>query len=134
MKSKQLIAKSIASYIKGFPSSTQVVLKKMYTTIQKAAPKAEERIAYGIPTFTMKENLVHFGGYAKHIGFYPGSQAIVVFKKDLAQYKTTKGAIRFPLDQPIPFDLVTKITKFRVLQSVEVQKKPSKKAVIKNKK
>jgi len=90
----------------------------MRETIQKAAPEAEEKIAYGIPTFTLHGNLVHFGGFAKHIGFYPSPSAIVAFKKELANYKQAKGSIQFPISEPLPLQLVEKIVKFRVKENV----------------
>lgn len=110
---------TIDEYISNFPQEVQVLLEKMRQTIRKAAPDAVEAISYGIPTFKLKGNLVHFGGYAHHIGFYPGSQAIEVFKRELSAYVVNKGTVRFSLDQKIPFDLVTKIVKYRVQQSLE---------------
>ena len=86
-----------------------MLLEKMRLTIQKAAPQATEKIAYGIPTFVLRGNLVHFGGYTKHIGFYPSPSAIVKFEKELSKYPTAKGSIKFKLEEPIPFDLITKI-------------------------
>lgn len=89
-------------------------MKEMRKTIKNAAPKAKEAISYGIPTFTYFGNLVHFGAFKHHIGFFPGSEAIKSFAKDLKKYKTSKGTIQFQYDEPIPFGLVTKIVKFRV--------------------
>jgi uncharacterized protein YdhG (YjbR/CyaY superfamily) len=114
--------KTIDEFIAGFPAPTQVLLKKMRAIINKAAPKAAETINYGIPTFTLEGNLVHFGGYKSHIGFYPGPAGIEAFKKELAVYKTSKGAIQFPLDKPLPVGLITQIVKFRVLQNIEKAK------------
>lgn len=109
--------KTIDAYIKQFPDEVQDILKKMRATIHSAAPKAGEAIKYGTPTFTLNGNLVHFAAYKHHIGFYPTPRPIVAFKKELAKYKTSKGAIQFPIDKPIPFVLVKKIVSFRVKQA-----------------
>lgn len=86
----------------------------MRRTIRKAAPAAEEAISYQIPTFKLNGNLVHFAAFKEHIGFYPTSSGIAAFKKELAPYKISKGTVQFPLDEPIPYDIVEKITVFRV--------------------
>lgn len=109
----------IDSYIADFPETTQLLLKKMREIISKAAPAATERINYGIPTFMLYGNLVHFGGYKKHIGFYPGPAGIEPFKKELEKYPTSKGAIQFPLDKSLPAALITKIVQLRVQQNKE---------------
>lgn len=106
--------KNIDGYIKVFPKENQKTLQKIRLAIKKAAPKSEEAISYQIPTFKYNGNLVHFASFSKHIGFYPGSKAIKHFKKELSKYETSKGTIRFPLNKPIPFPLITKITKWRV--------------------
>ena len=90
----------------------------MRTTIKQVVPQAEEKISYGIPTFTLHGNLVHFGGYAHHIGFYPGSSGIRNFKNELTGYCCSKGTIQLPLDQPIPLTLIKKIVKFRVQENL----------------
>lgn len=105
---------TIDEYITGFPQDIQVILKKIRATITEAAPGAEQRISYGIPTFTLKGNLVHFAAYKKHIGFYPTPTGIEKFKKELSIYKVSKGSVQFPLDKPVPFDLIGRIVKFRV--------------------
>jgi len=117
----------IDSYIACFPQETQLILKKIRETIRKAAPEAKETISYGIPTFTFNGNLVHFGGYEKHIGFYPGAEGIASFKEELSAYKGGKGTVQFPLDNSIPYALITKIVKFRVLQNLEKAKEKSSK-------
>jgi uncharacterized protein YdhG (YjbR/CyaY superfamily) len=105
----------IDSYISQFPTDVQVLLEKVRKTIHTVAPDAKEAMAYGIPTFKLhNKNLVHFGGYAKHIGFYPTAAGIEAFKKELSEYKGAKGSVQFPLDKPIPYDLISKITLFRV--------------------
>jgi uncharacterized protein YdhG (YjbR/CyaY superfamily) len=104
---------TIDQYIAAYPAHVQDILQKVRKVVAKAAPDATEKIGYGIPTFVYKGNLVHFAAYARHIGFYPGSAGIETFKKDLAGYKTSKGAVQFPLDKPIPYDLIEKITVYR---------------------
>ena len=111
--------KTIDEYITQFPKEVQVLLEKMRTIISKAAPKAEEAMAYGIPTFKLNGNLVHFGGYKNHIGFYPAPSGIEAFKKELAKYEGSKGTIRFPLDEPLPATLITQVVKFRVAKNLE---------------
>ena len=86
----------------------------MRSTIRKAAPEATERIAYGVPTFHMNGNLVHFAGFANHVGFYPAPSAIAAFRAPLAKYKTAKGSVQFPHDEPLPLALVARMVKFRV--------------------
>jgi uncharacterized protein YdhG (YjbR/CyaY superfamily) len=108
-------AASIDAHIEQFPKAVQKTLKKLRSVIRAAAPGATEAIKYGIPTFVLgKKNLVHFSGYEHHIGFYPGAEAIVKFKKEFAKYETSKGTVRFPIDAPIPFGLVERIVRHRV--------------------
>lgn len=118
----QAPSKNIDEYIADFPEEVRIRLEKMRATIQKAAPKAEETINYSMPTFKLYGNLVHFAAYKNHVGFYPGPSAINEMAKELAMYKTSKGAIQFPHDKPIPYALVTKIVKYRVKQSIEKAK------------
>jgi len=109
---------TIDQFIASYPEDTRVILQQIRLTILDIVPEAREKIGYGIPTFTLNgKNLVHFSAYEKHIGFYPGSNAIVVFAKDLKGYNTSKGTIQFPLDKPIPYDLIKKITKYCVIQA-----------------
>ena len=123
---------TIDDYIAGFPESTQELLERVRQTIRKAAPNAEEAISYGIPTFKLNGNLVHFAGYKNHIGFYPVPQGLDAFKEELSQYKGAKGSVQFPLDQPLPLDLITKITKYRVEQNlVKTEVKRKKKGAVK---
>ena len=106
--------KTIDEYIAGFPQNVRAILTKMRQAIKETAPGAEETIAYRMPTFRLNGNLLHFAGFANHIGFYPTPSGILAFEKDLAPYETSKGTVRFPLDKPIPYNLVKKMTKFRV--------------------
>ncbi len=114
---------SIDSYISQYPESIQLLLQQIRTTIRKAAPQAEEVISYGMPTFKLHGNLVHFAANKAHIGFYPAPSAIVAFAKELNAYVTSKGAIQFPFDQKLPLTLITKIVKFRVQENLEKAKK-----------
>jgi uncharacterized protein YdhG (YjbR/CyaY superfamily) len=119
MNAKRTIAKNIDDYIAGFPEDVQPVLEKIRLTIRKAAPQAGEMINYGIPTFTLHGNLVHFAGFKNHIGFYPTPSGIEKFKDQLSAYEGAKGSVQFPLDQPIPYGLISKIVKFRVKENLE---------------
>ena len=113
---------TIDEYIAGFPADIQAVLQEVRQTIKKAAPQASEKIGYGIPTFFLKGNLVHFAGFKTHFGFYPGPGAIVQFKNEFQEYEQSKGTIRFPLDKPVPLDLIHRITEVRVKENLEKAK------------
>lgn len=104
----------IDEYIAAFPKDVQVILQKMRETIHEAAPGAVECISYSIPTFKLYGYLVHFAAFRHHIGFYPTSSGIAAFKKELAQHRTSPGTVQFSFDKPVPFDLVRRITLFRV--------------------
>ena len=119
MKTDQTAPKDIDEYIAGFPPDVQTILEKIRTTIRKAAPDAREKISYRMPTFTLQGNLVHFAAHKKHIGFYPAPSAIEEFKDELPGYRSSKGAVQFPLDRPIPFDLISEIVKFRVKENLK---------------
>ena len=113
-------------YIASFAKETQAILVKVRQTIGKAAPGATEAISYQIPTFKLNgSNLVHFAAWKDHIGFYATPSGNAAFKKELSQYRVAKGSIQFPLDEPIPYDLVTKMVLFRVK---EIQTKRKAKA------
>lgn len=111
--------KTTDEYIAGFPKEVQLVLQKMRAIIKKAAPKATETISYGIPTFVLDGNLVHFGGYKNHIGFYPAPNGIEAFKKELSKYEGSKGTVKFALDKPLPSGLITQIVKYRIEKNKE---------------
>jgi len=119
MRTDQTAPKSMDDYIAEFPKDVQEILENIRRTIKKAAPDAEETINYQMPTFTLKGNLVHFAAYNKHVGFYPTPTGIEKFNKELSVYEGAKGSVRFPLDKPIPFDLISKIVKFRVKENLE---------------
>ncbi|MBL8024954.1 MAG: DUF1801 domain-containing protein [Fibrobacteres bacterium] len=116
---------SIDSYISQFPAATQKLLKQFRAIVSRAAPKATETIAYQIPTFYLNGNLVHFAAYESHIGFYPTPSAIRSFKKELAAYKTSKGAVQFPIDEPLPENLIKKMVRFKVKENMEIKKAAS---------
>jgi uncharacterized protein YdhG (YjbR/CyaY superfamily) len=118
MKTKQTAPTTIDEYIAGFPPDVQEILQKIRATIRKAAPQAEEAIKYQMPTFVLHGNLVHFAAFKNHIGFYPVPTGIEAFKKELAAYEGGKGSVQFPLDQPIPHGLISKIVKFRVKENL----------------
>ena len=118
---------TIDEYIAGFPTEVQVILEQVRTTIRNSAPDATETIAYQIPTFVLKGNLVHFGGFAKHIGFYPAPSGIAAFKKELTSYEWAKGSVKFPLDKEMPLDLISRIVRFRVKENLELAEEKNKK-------
>jgi uncharacterized protein YdhG (YjbR/CyaY superfamily) len=120
--------KNIDDYIADFPPEVQALLEKVRATIRKAAPDAEEAIKYQMPTFVLNGNLVHFAAFKKHIGFYPVPSGIEKFKKELSVYEQGKGSVQFPLDQPIPYGLISKIVKFRVEENSKKAKAKAKKA------
>lgn len=110
---------TIDEYITEFPEDIQEILEKMRKVIHDAAPEAEEAISYGMPTFKLHGNLVHFAAYKNHIGFYPTPSGIEAFKEEISEYKSSKGAVQFPLNEPIPYDLVKKMVIFRVKENLQ---------------
>jgi uncharacterized protein YdhG (YjbR/CyaY superfamily) len=110
---------SINDYIQSFPIEIQKNLLKLRALIQKAAPEAIEKISYEMPTFYLSGNLVHFAAYKNHIGFYPTSSGIAEFTEELKDYKTSKGTVQFPINQPLPTELIQKIVKFRVNENTQ---------------
>jgi uncharacterized protein YdhG (YjbR/CyaY superfamily) len=119
MKTVRTTPRTIDEYIAGHPPEVRQILKKIRATIRKAAPAAQETINYGIPTFALEGNLVHFATFKKHIGFYPTPSGIAKFKRELSAYEGAKGSVQFPLDQPIPYALIARIVKFRVKENLE---------------
>lgn len=109
---------TIDEYIAGFPQDVQEKLQQVRETIQKAAPDAKETIKYAMPTFTLEGNLVYFAGFKNHIGFYATPKGNEAFQKALSVYKQGKGSIQFPLDQPMPLDLITKMVTYRVEENL----------------
>lgn len=107
----------IDEYIAGFPSDVQKILQRIRKTIQKAAPAAEEVISYSMPAFKLNRILVYFAGYKNHISVYPAPRGATQFKKELAQYEGGKGTVQFPLGQPVPYDLITRIVEYRIAEN-----------------
>lgn len=105
---------NIDEYIAGFPASVQKILMEIRSTIRAAAPDATEAIKYQLPTFVLNGNLVHFAAFDKHIGFYPTPSGIAAFEDELSEYHSAKGSVQFPLDRPVPYQLIRKIVEFRV--------------------
>lgn len=114
MDSKNKPCTTVDEYIRACPREVQPILVKIREIVRKAAPSAEETISYRMPAYKLGKYLVFFAAMKNHIGFYPTPSGILAFKKELAPYKTSKGAIQFPLDKPIPYGLIRKITGFRV--------------------
>ncbi len=107
---------SIDEYIAQFPEHLREILYAIRNTIRQAAPQAKERMSWQMPTFWQNENLIHFAAAKNHIGLYPGESGVRAFAGKLTGYQTSKGAIRFPLSQPVPYDLIDEITRFRVAE------------------
>jgi uncharacterized protein YdhG (YjbR/CyaY superfamily) len=114
VKTNRAAPTTIDEYIAGYPPDVQAILQKIRQTIREAAPDAEEAISYQLPTFKLHGNLVHFGAFKSHIGFYPTPTGTEKFQKELSVYQGAKGSVRFPLDRPIPYALIKRIVKFRV--------------------
>jgi uncharacterized protein YdhG (YjbR/CyaY superfamily) len=116
MKANQSPPEGIDEYIAGFPEPVRHALEQVRAAIKAAAPDAQEAIKYRLPTFVLNGNLVHFGAFKKHIGFYPTPSGIEKFKEELSVYENAKGSVQFPLDEPMPLKLITRIVKFRVAE------------------
>jgi len=118
MQSSQTTPKDIDEYIAGFPPDIQMTLQQIRATIRAAAPDAEEKISYQMPTFFLYGNLVHFAAFKNHIGFYPAPTGIERFQEKLAAYKGGKGSVQFPLEAPMPLGLIGEIVKYRVQENL----------------
>ena len=116
---------TIDEYIATCPEHVQKILQELRAVIKAAAPEAEEKFSYQMPTFALYGNLVHFAAHKNHIGFYPTPSGIEAFKEELAVYKGAKGSVQFPLDQPLPWDLIGRIVRFRVAENLSHAKKKS---------
>lgn len=129
MRTDRTTAGSIDEYIAGFPEHTRKILEKIRRTIRKAAPNAEETISYKIPTFTLDGRpLIYFAAYPKHVALYPAPRGSEDFNEELSDYEGGKGTVRFPLDEPVPYDLIRRIVKFRMKESLTRAPKTTKKA------
>ena len=117
MKTTGIKFSTVDEYLSAFPAGTKKILQQVRKTIKQAAPGAEEVISYNMPAFKLNGMLVFFAGYENHIGFYPTPSGIEAFKKELSDYKQAKGSVQFPLDEPMPLDLITKIVKYRVKEN-----------------
>ncbi len=125
MNSDQVQYTNVDEYIALFPAEIQAKLQALRAAIAAAAPEATEKISYQMPTFYLHGNLVHFAAHPHHIGFYPAPSGIAAFQSELARYKTSKGAVQFPLDEPLPLALVAEIVRSRVAENVrQAQAKP----------
>jgi uncharacterized protein YdhG (YjbR/CyaY superfamily) len=119
MTTVNIVYKNIDEYISGFPVEVQHLLQQVRLKIKESAPGAEEAISYGIPTFKLNGNLVHFAAFKNHIGLYPTPSGLEEFEKELSSYKQGKGSVQFPLDKPLPLDLIGKIVAYRVRKNTE---------------
>jgi uncharacterized protein YdhG (YjbR/CyaY superfamily) len=119
MKNHRLRPRNIDEYIASFPPEVQSILEKIRLTIRKAAPEAEEKISYQIPTFALKGDLIYFAAFKKHIGLYPPVKGDEKLQAEISPYKGEKGNLKFPLDEPIPYTLISRIVKFRVKEQLE---------------
>jgi uncharacterized protein YdhG (YjbR/CyaY superfamily) len=118
MKAKKTKTKTTNDYIADFPKDVQAVLRKVKATIKKAAPGAQETISYGIPAFNLNgQYLIYYAGYKKHVGIYPIPGGDAQFRKRVAPYVAGKGTLRFPLEEPIPYALITKVVKIRIKEN-----------------
>lgn len=109
----------VDAFIQGYPPEIRNLLAQLREVIRRNAPDAIEKISYGIPTFELGGNLVHFSGYARYIGFYPGAEGIAAFAGELSRYIRGKGSVRFPVDEPLPLELIARIVRFRVGRNLE---------------
>lgn len=110
---------TIDDYIAAYPADVQEILQKVRETIKTAVPQATEAISYGMPTFKLNGNLVHFGAFKSHLGFYPIPSGMEQFQAELAPFKSGKGSVQFPFDQPMPYELITRIAQFRAAENLE---------------
>ncbi|MGM1046479.1 MAG: iron chaperone [Bacillota bacterium] len=119
MEGNKITYESMDDYISQFPHEVQAILETLRKVIKESAPDAKEKISYQMPTFVLHGNLVHFAAYKNHIGFYPAPSGINAFKHELSKYKGAKGSIQFPIDKPLPYELIRKIVQFRVAENIE---------------
>lgn len=119
MEENKITSESIDGYISNFPPEVQEILKTLRRVIKESAPDAEEKISWKMPTFFLHGNLVHFAAFKNHIGFYPAPSAIDVFKNELSEYKGAKGSVQFPIEKPLPYELISEIVRFRVAENIK---------------
>ena len=119
METNHTAVSTVDEYIQAQSGRARELLVEMRETIKRAAPDATEKMSYGIPTFFFHGNLVHYAAFKNHIGFYPAPRGIEAFEAELQAYKGGKGTVKFPLDQPLPLDLITRIVKFRIQDNLD---------------
>ena len=119
MQSKEASYHSIDEYIALFPEKIQKILEQLRATIKVSAPGAEEKISYQMPAFALKGILIYFAAWNDHIGFYPTSSGTQAFKQELSIYEGSKGTVKFPIEKPLPLDLISRIVKFRVAENLK---------------
>ncbi len=127
MEENKKVYKSMDEYIIQFPPEVQEKLQKLRNVINESAPDAVEKMSWQMPTFDLHGNLVHFAAYKKHIGFYPGASGIAAFTPKLIEYKGSKGAVQFPIENELPYDLIREIVKFRVAENIKEAESKSQK-------
>ena len=127
MEENKVIPRSIEEYILQFPPEIQEILQKLRKVIKEAAPEAQEKISWGMATFELHGNLVHFAAFKNHIGFYPSPSGIDNFKNELTEYSGAKGSVQFPIKKPIPYELISKIVKFRIAENIKIAEDKAKK-------
>ncbi|URN95001.1 MAG: DUF1801 domain-containing protein [Candidatus Pristimantibacillus lignocellulolyticus] len=127
MNEKKVVYQSVDQYIAEFPAKTQEILQSLRKKIKQLTPEATEKISYQMPTFALHGNLVHFAAYKNHIGFYPGASGIKAFEHALSSYKSAKGSVQFPINEPLPFDLISEIVKYRVADNIARHQEKSQK-------
>ncbi len=125
---------TIDEYIALFPAPVQEIMQTLRKVIKEAAPDATEKISWEMPTFVLHGNLIHFAGHKKHIGLYPGPDGIAAFQEELSEYKGAKGSVQFPYDKPIPYELISRIVKYRVVENIREAEEKLTKAKLKKKK
>jgi uncharacterized protein YdhG (YjbR/CyaY superfamily) len=125
MQDKPVSFTTIDEYIATFPAEIQKILQEMRAAIKAAAPDAQEKISYQMPTFFLKGNLIHFAAFKNHIGFYPAPRGIEEFKAELSKYKGAKGSVQFPIAEPLPLELIGRIVKFRAAENRKNAEKKS---------
>ena len=119
MEKAKVVPETVDQYITAFPTDVKKRMQQLRKTIKAAAPKADEMISYQMPGYKYFGMLVYFAAYKNHIGFYPGAGGVLEFYKKLSSFKSAKGSVQFPHDRPIPYDVISKIVKFRVKQNEE---------------
>lgn len=117
MEKNKVTYETVDQYIADFAPEVQELLQSLRKVISEAAPEAVEKISYQMPTWFLHKNLVHFAAFKNHIGFYPAPRGIEAFKEELARYKGAKGSVQFPIQEPLPYDLIARIVKFRVAEN-----------------